>query len=318
MSPHRDQREALWSMALLIVLFMLALLTSACSSPAEGNVTVMSQEERAEKIQAIHDRIVSANGYAPSSKTFAPSAKICPACPRPRPCPVTAPPPPQALPPPAPVCASPVEEDEGDYELIDGDSLIAVYDSIVAAKDSIIADLRAQLRRPPMDFRFSGLGVRFHDGFSTSNGGTVAKQVNKVILLGNLGADPEIRTTTNGTRVAQLSLATGRKWRNAAGETQEKTEWHRVICWNSPKGPKFADMLEQYAKKGDRVYIEGRIEYREFTDRDQVKRMATEIAASEIVMLGKPDQRAAPAAGRAADAQESGRAYREPDDDMPF
>ena len=81
------------------------------------------------------------------------------------------------------------------------------------------------------------------------------------MLIGNLGADPEVRSTTNGSRVATLSLATSRQWTGQGGEKQEKTEWHRVICWNN-KGAQLADLAEKYMKKGDRIYVEGRIEYR--------------------------------------------------------
>ena len=89
----------------------------------------------------------------------------------------------------------------------------------------------------------------------------MSRSLNKVQLIGNLGADPEVRSTNNGSRVATLSVATSRQWTGNGGEKQEKTEWHRVICWNN-KGSGLADIAEKYLKKGDKVYIEGRIEYR--------------------------------------------------------
>ena len=93
----------------------------------------------------------------------------------------------------------------------------------------------------------------------------MSRSLNKAILIGNLGADPEIRSTNSGTRVATLSIATSRRWTNrSSGQQEEKTEWHRVVCWD-----KLADIIERYVKKGDRVYIEGQIEYRKYEDRDR-------------------------------------------------
>jgi single-strand DNA-binding protein len=104
------------------------------------------------------------------------------------------------------------------------------------------------------------------------------------MLIGNLGADPEVRSTNNGSRVATLSLATGRQWTGQGGEKQEKTEWHRVICWNN-KGAQLADLAEKYMKKGDRIYVEGRIEYRTWEDREKQTRYVTEIIAREVLLL---------------------------------
>src|SRR5438094_8204924 len=95
------------------------------------------------------------------------------------------------------------------------------------------------------------------------------------MLIGNLGADPEVRSTNNGSRVATLSLATSRQWTGQGGEKQEKTEWHRVVCWNN-KGFQLADLAEKYMKKGDRIYVEGRIEYRTWEDREKQTRDTTE------------------------------------------
>ena len=80
----------------------------------------------------------------------------------------------------------------------------------------------------------------------------MSRSLNKVILIGNLGADPEVRSTANGSRVATISVATSRQWKNPAGERQEKTEWHRVVCWNN-KGNALADVVERYCKKGEKV-----------------------------------------------------------------
>ena len=95
----------------------------------------------------------------------------------------------------------------------------------------------------------------------------MSRSLNKVSLIGNLGADPEVRSTSNGSRVATLSLATSRRWKNQSGEQQEKTEWHRVVAWNN-KGSTLADLAERYCKKGDKIYVEGSIEYRSWQDRE--------------------------------------------------
>lgn len=109
----------------------------------------------------------------------------------------------------------------------------------------------------------------------------MARSLNKATLIGNLGADPEIRSTNAGTRVATLSVATSRRWTSRAGDPQEKTEWHRVVCWD-----KLAEICERYLSKGDRVYVEGRIEYRQWEGQDGQTRYTTEIRAREMIMLG--------------------------------
>src|ERR687897_1292979 len=112
----------------------------------------------------------------------------------------------------------------------------------------------------------------------------VSRSLNKVQLIGNLGADPEVRSTSNGSRVATLSVATSRQWKNQAGEKQEKTEWHRVVLWNN-KGSTLADIAERYCKKGDKIYVEGSIEYRSWQDREGQTRYTTEINGRELIML---------------------------------
>ena len=112
----------------------------------------------------------------------------------------------------------------------------------------------------------------------------MSRSLNKVMLIGNVGNDPEIRSTSNGGRVATLSIATTRSWSGAGGEKQEKTEWHRCVLWNV-KGTGLADVVERYVKKGDRLYIEGRVEYRQWQDRDNQTRYTTEINVREMIML---------------------------------
>lgn len=114
-----------------------------------------------------------------------------------------------------------------------------------------------------------------------------SRSLNKVILIGNLGADPEVRSTSNGTRVASFSLATSRQWGGQNGaEKQEKTEWHKVVLWNNSRGNGLADITEKFCKKGDKVYVEGRIEYRSWQDREGQTRYTTEIVASDMILLG--------------------------------
>ena len=113
----------------------------------------------------------------------------------------------------------------------------------------------------------------------------VSRSLNKVTLIGNLGADPEVRSTSNGSKVATLSVATSNQWKDKSGEKQEKTEWHRVVLWNTQYS-KLADIAEQYCKKGDKVYVEGAIEYRSWQDREGQTRYTTEIVASDIILLG--------------------------------
>lgn len=162
----------------------------------------------------------------------------------------------------------------------------------------------------------------------------MSRSLNKVMLIGNLGADPEVRTTTGGGRVATFSLATSRSWNSQGGERQEKTEWHRCVVWNS-KVSTLADIVERYLKKGDKVYVEGRIEYRQWQDKEGQTRYTTEINVRELLMLSgrggggegfdeSASRSRAPAGQRAgAGAQASDDGYEEfsideEEDDLPF
>ena len=117
----------------------------------------------------------------------------------------------------------------------------------------------------------------------------MSRSLNKVTLIGNLGNDPEVRSTTGGNRVATFSLATSRSWNDQAGNRQEKTEWHRCVVWNT-KGSQLADIVEKYVRKGDKLYVEGRIEYRQWQDKDGQTRYSTEINVRELIMLGSRSQ----------------------------
>ncbi|HEY3134122.1 MAG TPA: single-stranded DNA-binding protein [Gemmatimonadaceae bacterium] len=166
----------------------------------------------------------------------------------------------------------------------------------------------------------------------------MSRSLNKVMLIGNLGNDPEVRSTTGGNRVATFSLATSRQWNSQNGEKQEKTEWHRCVVWNT-KGSGLADVVEKYCKKGDKIYVDGRIEYRQWQDKDNQTRYSTEINVRELIMLGggrgasgdfdsesSGRSRAPAAAGaKAATGTASGTdfedfpgALEETDDDLPF
>jgi len=109
--------------------------------------------------------------------------------------------------------------------------------------------------------------------------------LNKIMLIGNLGRDPEIRYTPEGAQVATFSIATSENWTDKSGTRQERTDWHNITAWN-----KLADLSKKYLTKGRQVYVEGRIHYREFTDRDGNKRSKPEITVSQIVLLGSRGQ----------------------------
>ena len=105
--------------------------------------------------------------------------------------------------------------------------------------------------------------------------------VNKVILLGNLGRDPETRYTTGGDAVTTLNIATSEQWKDKSGEKQERTEWHRVVLF-----ARLAEIAGEYLKKGRSVYIEGRLQTRKYTDKDGVEKYSTEIVADRMQLLG--------------------------------
>ncbi len=105
--------------------------------------------------------------------------------------------------------------------------------------------------------------------------------VNKVILIGRLGADPELRYTAEGSPVATFNVATSETWKDRSGNKQEKTEWHRIVAWR-----KLGEISAEYLKKGKLVYIEGKIQSREFEGKDGAKRKMYEIVASNMRMIG--------------------------------
>jgi single-strand DNA-binding protein len=137
----------------------------------------------------------------------------------------------------------------------------------------------------------------------------MAGSVNKVILVGNLGRDPEIRSTQDGLRIANLSVATSESWRDKnSGERKEKTEWHRVAIFNE----RLVDVVEKYLRKGSKVYIEGALQTRKWTDKDGQERYTTEVVLQrfrgELTML---DGRSGGGGGESSYGSDA------PDDDMP-
>jgi single-strand DNA-binding protein len=110
----------------------------------------------------------------------------------------------------------------------------------------------------------------------------MAKSVNKVILVGNLGKDPEVKYTPSGTPVAKFSLATNERYKDKAGEWQDRTEWHNIVAWQ-----RLAEIVGEYVKKGSKVYIEGRIQTSSWEDKQSgEKKYRTEIIAQDLVLLG--------------------------------
>lgn len=147
----------------------------------------------------------------------------------------------------------------------------------------------------------------------------MSRSLNKIMLIGNVGSDPEIRTTSTGTVVAKCSLATNRSYQDRSGQRQEQTEWHRLTFFG-----KLAEIVDQYVKKGDRLYCEGRIEYSQTQDDQGNTRYWTDIVVNDMVMLGSsgggPDT-----AGGSRGSGQQGQDYStpdtplsEPDDDLPF
>jgi len=148
--------------------------------------------------------------------------------------------------------------------------------------------------------------------------GAMARSLNKVMLIGNLGSDPEIRATSSGAKVAKISLATNRVFQDRTGQQQERTEWHRVTFFG-----KMADIVEQYVSKGDRLYIEGRIEYSQTQDDQGGVKYWTDIVAQEMVMLGAgggsdTGMGSGPSRGSASGPSTPAPNLSEPDDDLPF
>src|SRR3954462_10605040 len=151
----------------------------------------------------------------------------------------------------------------------------------------------------------------------------MAGSVNKVILVGNLGKDPEVRRLTSGDPVVNLSIATSESWRDkASGERKEKTEWHRVVIFNK----NLADVAEKYLKKGAKVYVEGQLQTRKWTDKDGAEKYSTEVVLpnfrGELTMLdgrgGEGGGGGGGGGGRGASEAPASFQRDEMDDEIPF
>ena len=138
--------------------------------------------------------------------------------------------------------------------------------------------------------------------------------VNKAILIGNLGKDPELRYTPSGQAVASFSIATTRKWRDNEGQMQEQTDWHNIVVWG-----KQAENANEYLRKGSPVYIEGRIQNRSYDDKDGNKRYISEVVALTVQYLGgKSDQSAGSRPSQGSAPPEAPPDVAADDDDLPF
>ncbi len=135
--------------------------------------------------------------------------------------------------------------------------------------------------------------------------------VNKVILVGNLGADPEIRYTPSGTAVANFNIATSENWTNKEGKKETKTEWHKIVTFG-----KLAEICGEYLSKGKQIYVEGRIQTRQWDDRDGNKRYTTEIVANTMQMLGRPGDK--PQEAPQEEPPQAGEPAPPELDDVPF
>lgn len=136
--------------------------------------------------------------------------------------------------------------------------------------------------------------------------------INKVMLIGNLGSDPELRFTPNGVQVANFSLATTESWTDKSGERQERTEWHRIVLWR-----RLAEIAGQYLKKGSKIYIEGKLQTRSWEDQNGQKRYTTEVVANSMEMLDG-GQATVAEVDMAYNAREAAASGVPSDDGLPF
>ena len=136
------------------------------------------------------------------------------------------------------------------------------------------------------------------------------ESVNKVVLIGHLGGDPETRFTPSGAAVANFNLATNESWKDQNGDSQDRTEWHRVVMYG-----RMAETATEYMKKGQMVYVEGRLNTREWEDQNQIKRRTTEIRCDNFTMLGKRSDSSSPPSATPDSSMKPDSGV---DDDLPF
>jgi single-strand DNA-binding protein len=134
--------------------------------------------------------------------------------------------------------------------------------------------------------------------------------VNKVILVGNLGADPEVRYSSTGTAVTNFRIATSEKWTNREGERETRTEWHRIVAFG-----KLGEICAEYLSKGKQIFVEGRLRSRSWEEKEGTKRWITEIVATNIVMLGTASEQVKGAAGESLEEPPD---LAQEEDDIPF
>lgn len=137
--------------------------------------------------------------------------------------------------------------------------------------------------------------------------------VNKVILIGNLGSDPEVKYTPSGAAVANFNIATNESWTGKDGKKEERTEWHRIVVWN-----KLAELCGEYLSKGRTVYIEGRLQTREWNDKDGNKRYTTEVVAQTLQFLGSAGEKSSRPTRSGSGQDMESAAPMEVEDDIPF
>lgn len=138
--------------------------------------------------------------------------------------------------------------------------------------------------------------------------------INKVILIGNLGRDPEVRTLESGVKVVNFSLATTESYKDKEGKRVDQTEWHRIVLWRG-----LAEIADKFLKKGNTIYLEGKITSRKYNDKEGLEKTVTEIVGSSLTMLGGPRREGAPEEPlMAAETTETADNLPAPDDDLPF
>lgn len=141
----------------------------------------------------------------------------------------------------------------------------------------------------------------------------MAKSLNRVTLLGNLGADPEFRTTTNGTPVASMRMATTETYKDRNGEWKDLTEWHNVSLWN-----RLAEIARDYLRKGNKVYIEGRLRTRTYEDKDKTTKYFTEVVANNMILLSPKEEHGASDVEKSYSSDTDNIVPESIEDDVPF
>ncbi len=141
----------------------------------------------------------------------------------------------------------------------------------------------------------------------------MARSLNKVMLIGNLGRDPELRSTASGTHVATFGIATNRRFKGQDGEWQDDTQWHNIVVWGNQ-----AEFITNYAKKGSKIFVEGRLQHRSWEDQNGQKRYTTEVVSENIFLLDPPPEGAARGEAIPPPPEPSDEPAGPEEDDVPF